>query len=639
MESKESMTSLGSLIWRNEAWRGWSKMALMSTAIAMLLLGIYNYRVAAGQPAILAHALPLLWLNAAAYLLFPQAGRRCREFDLALPFPAARLWRAHLAAILLATSSILGFGLVIILGFGSWLTHLPQQYAHTLADAVGWIPSTLSCLILAVAAISALQPHLHRIPSDRRTVIAKLSILVCGFGLTWLLGRWPWYAAVGPLAVAAAIAVRTARSLPPTLSILPDTPRSAGLPVPLADSRTAAAKAGRPGAVAGRTGAAAWDTAAWGSGRNGRFRWRLAMMILQALSTGPAAYIVALPLAFAFGVLLSGYGEAHWFDDELRFSLVPITSYLLLSFMGKPMGKFALLDYLPIPRRTILAVLMIPQVLAIGLGYGASRIALELESDHKPAILCRDIESACHVQLPLAFWKITWDGAPGLIESPWGETVEPRTLPILSGGRAVLYKPYTTAASSSPQFIAWQISRAVQAVYGEQIEPERIEARYLTATPEVQTVVDGGAQVGGGVRIIDKVQALLADHPDWKPRSDGPVFPVLMLLVGLLFLPVFWLYLGSFRADVSDGARKRTFWGLMILLLAVHMAQYILAASRVVRLDAVTALWHMLIRQFASPLGVIILYITAAVSLWLGYRAVLKRFEKIEAVSACDICL
>ena len=139
--------------------------------------------------------------------------------------------------------------------------------------------------------------------------------------------------------------------------------------------------------------------------------------------------------------------------------------------------------------------------------------------------------------------------------------------------------------------------------------------------------------------VSDSERALIADHPDWQPRSDGPVFPVLMLLVGLIFFPTLWIYLGRFRASVSDAARKRAFWGLMILLLTIHMSQYALAATKIVHFDSVTALWHLLIRQLASSAGVITVYTGAAIILGLGYVAVLRRFEKIEAVSSCDMCL
>jgi hypothetical protein len=334
-----------------------------------------------------------------------------------------------------------------------------------------------------------------------------------------------------------------------------------------------------------------------------------------------------MPLAFAFGALLSGFGEAYWFDDELRFSFVPITAYILLSFLGSPLGKFAILDYLPIPRRTVFAVLMLPQILVIALGYGAGRIATARAPKPAPAILCHDDQGACHVNLPLSFYEVAWNGAPGVIEAPWGETVAPKTVPIWRNSRAVLYKPYTTTAESSPEFIAWQISRAVHAVYGERIDPGEIQQRYLTVTA-------GGTTIAG-----DGVQSLVANHPDWRQCSDGPVFPVLMLLVGLIFLPALWVYLGQFRADVSDGSRKLVFWGLMILLLAVHMSQYLLATGKLIHFEAVTALWHILIRQLASTGGVVAVYLVAAATLGLGYFAVQRRFEKVEAISSCDMCL
>jgi hypothetical protein len=598
-----------SLIQRNEASRSWLKLAITAISTSTLLLAIHTYHLARGQQGIMDSALLVLWFNAAIFLLFPQTGRRCSEFDLALPFPAERLWRAHLASVLLASFIILGVGLVLLLGVGTLLAILRERYAHAQPELDRLIPATVSCLALAVVMYSALQPHLHRIPSDRGMVLSKIGIIAVGAGLTWILGQLPWYASLMPLVAAAVIGLQVQRGLPPTLSLLPSIPQHDN------------------GGPAGGVNAHVLDTTAWGSGHSAKFRLHLVATILRALSKGPAAYLLALPLAFCFGGLLAGFGEVRWFDEELRFSLVPLTSYILLSFSGTPLGKFAVLDYLPIPRRTVFAALMLPQILAVISGYGVGLILVANETRMAPPILCHDEEGQCHIQVPLSYFEVAWDGEPPVIEAPWGETVEPTTRPIWRNGRAVLYQPYTTTAESSPKFIAWQISRAVAAIYDEQIDLAEIQQRYLVNDFEGPPIVS------------DNERALLTDHPDWRPRFDGPVFPVLMLLVGLIFYPALGIYLGQFRAGISDAARKRTFWILMILLLAIHMSQYVLAATKIVHLDSVTALWHLLIRQFASIGGVISVYVIAVAVLGWGYRALLRKFEKIEAVTSCDVCL
>jgi hypothetical protein len=118
---------------------------------------------------------------------------------------------------------------------------------------------------------------------------------------------------------------------------------------------------------------------------------------------------------------------------------------------------------LPIRRSTLLAVILLPWVMApllgllLGNGFGfgdKSPIRLEWSASNRIS----------DVRPPLEFWRT---GKAPVIESPWGETWRPETVRVL--GLAV-YNPYSFGPGSSPRFFEWQFRRATEAVYGEAID-------------------------------------------------------------------------------------------------------------------------------------------------------------------------
>ena len=184
------------------------------------------------------------------------------------------------------------------------------------------------------------------------------------------------------------------------------------------------------------------------------------------------------------------------------------------------------------------------------------------------------------------------------------------------------YSPFSASAENSADFVAWQISRAVEAVYGRSIPYEEIRERYLETTP------------GGGASLRDPGGlTLLEDYPELHSGGEGPVFPVVLTLTGLLFLALGAIYFRAFRASVSDGARKGAFFAVLGLALVIHIAPFVAFISGFVE-D-----WVLLGQAEAGilwlgrtvPGGDFGVGILCGLIFAAGYRLAQGAFERIEA--------
>jgi hypothetical protein len=131
---------------------------------------------------------------------------------------------------------------------------------------------------------------------------------------------------------------------------------------------------------------------------------------------------------------------------------------------------------LPVRRGTLLAVILLPTVMAFLLG-----VLLGNWFGERPPI--RMEWTASHrvpdVRPPLEFWRT---GKAPIIESPWGESWQPETVRLRG---VAIYNPYSFGPGSSERFCDWQFRRATEAVYGEAIDyayykSHRIWVRPLT---------------------------------------------------------------------------------------------------------------------------------------------------------------
>jgi len=197
-----------------------------------------------------------------------------------------------------------------------------------------------------------------------------------------------------------------------------------------------------------------------------------------------------------------------WSDWEegVQLTYVILTAYMLFSYIWAPMSQLYLIDALPIRRRHLFALITLPSFVALLLGYGAGRVGFSFVDSGRPLIAYDRTEwprlcppnRATHplLRVPGEFCRIAWDGRPPDITAPWGESHAALNFPVFKGSRAVVYSPFHTPEGCSQDFAAWQIGRAVEAVYGKSLPLGEVKERYLA---------------GGG---IDMRQ----DHAEWRPQ-------------------------------------------------------------------------------------------------------------------------
>ena len=191
---------------------------------------------------------------------------------------------------------------------------------------------------------------------------------------------------------------------------------------------------------------------------------------------------------------------------------------------------------------------------------------------------------------------------------------------MCEGCRARLYSPYHTPKGSSVKFVALQISRASGALYTEAITPEVIEERYLDVSEEGKVILKGEALT------------LRADFPHLKPKSKGPLFPVMLMFVSVPYTLLIAVYLRSFRATISDGMRKAILFGMMFVVLALYLAQYALLGNGFTKPWIITGTFEILVRNVADGFvgGALLIWVVCGLAIFTAYVFAESRFRHIE---------
>jgi hypothetical protein len=150
--------------------------------------------------------------------------------------------------------------------------------------------------------------------------------------------------------------------------------------------------------------------------------------------------------------------------------------------------------HLPIARRRLAAWVLLPPLLAMGLGFLGALAAWELDpgthwaqqvdlAKQRRAGESKDAASD-HVMVPGALLRPVLFPARRsgsfVVTAPWGESATLRFEPLLPGLPLAFANPYDITPESSIDFVAWQLSRAVRDAYGAEVAPEEIRERYLS---------------------------------------------------------------------------------------------------------------------------------------------------------------
>jgi len=583
------------LLWRNAVLRGLPVWVVMLFVNAVLMLGLLR-TAAAARGAALSDGWVLLvgCLTLALYFVLVAGRPRCGALDVALPIPGRTLWLTHLVGLA-------AVGTLVVAGF----TAIARTVAFPLRGAVpyhvDWLRLALtleSGLLLAIALLQAPQPALVRITWSRRYLGWILFVLLAVPALVLRAAASGSTASLVLLGIAALVAGWTYRSVPPALALVPREP---------GEGRARRSRA-----------AAAEESAAGAAAASG---WRASLSVLRCLTAG-GKELALLPIVVLFGLLTGGAFEASAIGAEardLRFYYIPMATYMLFTLVGPRLSWLHALDPLPIGRRWLVAGMLLPTAAVFVASYGVGVLARHFGRPVEYVDFVEEREGhTWSVSAPLRAFDVSWDGRVDAVTSPWGETHRPQSFVLSRAARAEVVNPFSAPPGSSSRFVALQISRAVEAVYGLSIPPELVERRWLETRP------DGTVTARGGDLRIG------AEHPGLTPRA-GPMFPVLMVLVGVPWLLLVAAVYRSYRAAIPDWGRQAVFWGAAALFVLLMMVQAATLVTGVVRPWAVRAVIEIAVWELGrTTTGIVFTWVVSALLLYGAYRIAEAQFLRSE---------
>jgi len=558
------------------------------------------------------HAMMLgVWIPVLVVLTVAAFDRRVRRFDMATPAEAGSLWLAHTAGLVLAALA----ALASTVG-AAWIVErsvdaLIGRSGPRLGVEINVLAYRLACVAaLVVVLLQSVDPAVSRLSLRARHVVPTALVLAFGLAVVPALDRAHPAAALVLPTVAAALAVGIRRRFRGPFRLSPSHASLRGGAPPQAVA---------PGSVAGRP-------ADRGSIRKeAPSPFLVGAMVVRIITKMPLMPLIGVPLTLGFGFALSGWIRAWGGGGGARFMLVPLTAYMLLAFVGYPPRRLYLLDGLPVSRRSVFAAVILVPALILAAGYAGGRIAADRRLDGRELVEFVEIEGRHYTRVPIEYCEIAWDGDAPRPSSPWGESAEPWTKEILRGRPHLVYSPFSVDGGSSIDFVALQISRAVEAVYDARVEPEAIRERYLEVAED------------GSVRPKENALTIRRDL-GLRVRPLGPVFPFMALVAGALWLLTATPYFSHLRADVPERSRKSAFWLGMLGLLGVHLVQTGFLMMSRTSSWVVSGVWEIAIARVSAaiPAGRIVVWVVAALVLAFLYRFAERRFLLIESSPGDD---
>jgi len=330
-------------------------------------------------------------------------------------------------------------------------------------------------------------------------------------------------------------------------------------------------------------------------------------------------------MIIAWGILLSGF----FIGQKVGVLFLTLSAYLLFAFVPALLAQVHILDPLPVSRRHLFASAVFPGLLLLSLGYGLGIAAQELRPP-APAVEYQAARSRLYpeietdqpaLRVPMVACRITWMGNVPILTSPWGEAHPAWSQPILKGGRLKFYSPYWTSETASPRFVALQISRAIEGVYGVAIPPGDIRRRYLDPdTPESGSLESGR-------------NSLHADFPQLGAPVQAPQAPVFLTITGLLLLAMIALYSRALRATVSNRGRKVAMFSLLGALFVLQAIELALGVMGLLDIDLAAGAAQIGAISLAAvvPGGAFSLWVGGGMLFWGAYLLAERYFQRVEA--------
>jgi hypothetical protein len=542
----------------------------------------------------------LPWGFLALHLLYAGVNVRCDRLDLTLPLPGRTLWLARVLALILSQWALIGTAAVTLLlrnqlaGF--------QVLGRTRVESL--LAQLAAVTVLAVVLARLPRPPLSKIPFSPRNTIYLALVWAGALGLIFVFAGDPPALALLPLAVALALGFWVFQSLPESFVLVPREPEGQNPPSP--DFKTT------------HKTTATQDLTPYKNDS----RWLLHRTIWRACYGHWTSWL-GFALLLALGFATTHPEPAQGLNS---FWLFPLCWLLFGVLFGGAISRLHMLDPLPVPRKLIFAYTLLPGLLVASLSYLGFRL---IRTEPAPAALVdyrqHPLVDDLDIRLPLEFWEISWDGDPSPVEEPyvppWEEAFYPWSVSLFEGLPIVLYSPYHVPDGSSPEFVARQLSRAVQAAYGVQIPPEEIQGRYLL------TRADGSVGLRSGGITLQK------DYPGLKPTSRAQMIVLLIGLPWLLYLAL--VVRGGFISPVASRLPRGPLVLVALSALLAFTSLWFYAAGYTQEWK-VAALSMILLRKLSAllPGGAIVRWGIVLLAIGGAYLLAQTRFERVEISAA-----
>ena len=579
----------------NPLMRDMTRPIGVSLMVANFVLGLLGAFFARNGGNALPWIAAMVWLGPGVHLMLLAWRGRSLGWELALPLTARDLWRRHLVAmtasgllVWLVTAALIWLLMGVVTLFRvAW----PYPPLHILG----------ACLLGGVGLVPlAAWAHVRRPEIRTVSVPVWLDLVVMTMILAIVVvGMNHPIPAVLLLGLMTIIAIRWgSASLPSAWS-------------EVVEARRSAVDAKDPGSVTAKR----------------RFSdWRILAMIYRSTPRGVLVVAFMIPLTLFFGLLMGGGAERLLAGSELKLLFLPITAYVMLVSGSFPLAGLKAVDAFPLGRDRILMMLLVPYLAAWAVGYAGGAIWNGMEAHEEEQILFVNTEDRYGLLVPLMLFDVAAEGETPVVEAPWGERHDMMTVPVFgmddeSSGGPVLWKPYTVPRGASKEFAGWQLARALEDLHGKNYDPVELTERYFVVNP------DGLVEARGGELTF------AADHPGLRNRSRVSLLPVILGVLGVLWLPPFAAYLSVCRVRHSKGRRKTVLWSQMGVLLLLHIVSFmapLIGLFRPDRVEIAAAAWMSHLVK-TLPGGAVLFWIPTLIILATGWWLVVHRFRAHEA--------
>lgn len=533
-----------------------------------------------------------IWMFLMTGLLTSKAWVRTPRYTMGLPLSARTLWRTRVAAM------TLGMCATLVLAY---LAATLRWSNGPALDAAGWIsfPQSLGLGLWMLAAVLWPEPRLRALRVEPAMVILVGFQWLALYVMSSALPRSPITGAVVMgLALLALWGIE--RQLAGAFDLeLQEPDRRA--PEAAAPATTAEIVAPTPSEA---------PTSVRPARRPGEHRspsrllvWRTAFRVMHDHWIG---WFFPLVLLIYGLVVVDNYYEG---DDNLFYGAYSIA--FLIGIVNQGLSRLHVLDALPIPRRPLFVLCVLPGVVAFSLGMGLSSLGQE----NKALVMNRP----GNVDVPHEFKGLAPDGIVPETVAPWGESYTPAGHPVWPGSSARLYRPFEYGEENSARFIAWLTDRAVAAVHGASDAPRgRMDVADLDAEWEERRRAHRfGVELSRG-------------RPSPERSRTMAALAIFALAVGT---GLELLAMTIFHPRWTTTRRKRTAWLGMGIPIGVAILIGLAELTGWSTMWAVTAAPFIRLREWTMQIGgdPARWWAGAAAVALLGGWIVMERFVKLEA--------